>query len=155
MGDRFQMIEGDRFLVTLSSQERDFLGDVTTMLRSVDPADSDDQASTRLRLPVYLDDAGSTEEWWRLMGDQLESARSSDRLVFDMVMGAGGGELVLDADEAEALLRVLNEGRLVLASRLGIQISSDFDDIDDGSRLALDFLHWLLEDLTNELSLRF
>lgn len=152
MGDRFQRISGGRIRVSLAVEEQQFLADLTRMLETVEPDNAEDPASKRLHLPVYLDDAGSTEEWWRLMGDQLESARAQDRSVFESVIDAPGGEAILGADQAESLLRVINEGRLVLASRLGIQVASDFDDIDPGERMALDYLHWLLEDLTTELS---
>ncbi len=151
MGERFRHIEGDQYVVTLSEGERQFLSDVTLMLNSVDSTNHHDAASTRLKLPVYLDDPESTDEWWRLMGDQLETSRELDRSVFDRVM-EGNEEVVLTAEEAESLLRVINEGRLVLAARLGIRVASDFDDMDDEQRMALDFLHWLLEDLTSELS---
>ncbi|MDH3190404.1 MAG: DUF2017 family protein [Acidimicrobiia bacterium] len=152
MGDRFQRVSGERIRVSLAPEEQQFLADLTRMLRTVEPHNAEDPASTRLHLPVYLDDAGSTEEWWRLMGDQLESARAQDRSVFESLIEAPGGEIVFDSDQAESLLRVINEGRLVLAARLGIQVASDFDDIDPGERIVLDYLHWLLEDLTTELS---
>jgi hypothetical protein len=141
--------------VSLGEDERVFLSDITAMLNSVDHTNTQDPASTRMRLPVYLDDFESTEEWWRLMGDQLETARERDRSVFDRVMSAPPGGVVLETDEAESLLRVVNEGRLVLASRLGVQIASDFDDLDPDARMALDFMNWLLEDLTSELSGQF
>lgn len=153
MGERFRRVKGDRYVVTLSEGERQFLADVTLMLKSVDSTNHHDAASTRLKLPVYLDDAESTDEWWRLMGDQLDTLRGIDRRIFDRVMD-GDDEVVLSADEAESLLRVINEGRLVLAARLGVRVASDFEDMDDEQRLALDFLHWLLEDLTSELSRR-
>lgn len=151
-GDRFSRRGDGAIVVTLSPQEKVFLADVTLMLRDVESADSDDLAATRLHLPVYLDDEAATDEWWRLMGAELSSARASDRSLYDSVMSDGGEELVLSIDEAEALLRVINEGRLVLASRLGIQVESDFDDLDEESRFGLDFLHWLVDDLTVELS---
>lgn len=153
MGERFRRVKGDQYVVTLSEGERQFLADVALMLSSVDSTNHHDAAATRLKLPVYLDDPDSTDEWWRLMGDQLETSRTLDRSIFDRVM-EGEDEVVLSATEAESLLRVINEGRLVLAARLGIRVASDFDDIDDELRLPLDFLHWLLEDLTSELTRR-
>jgi hypothetical protein len=70
-------------------------------------------------------------------------------------MTAPASGLVLETEEAESLLRVINEGRLVLASRLGVQIASDFEGLAPDARMALDFMHWLLEDLTSELSGQF
>lgn len=152
MSHRFQRLEDDRIRVTLGQEERLFLADITSLLNSVDPSNAQDPAATRMHLPVYLDDHKATDEWWRLMGDQMETARQSDRSTFDRVVTAPETGLILEAAEAEALLRVINEGRLVLASRLGIQVASDFEDVDPDARAALDFLHWLLEDLTGELS---
>jgi hypothetical protein len=152
MGDRFMRSSDGAIVVALSQHEKVFLSDVTALLRDVDSAGSDDLAATRLRLPVYLDDAAATDEWWRLMGAELSSARAGDRSLYDRVMGDDGEEVVLGIEEAEALLRVLNEGRLALAARLGVQVESDFDDLDEGERMGLDFLHWLVDDLTGVLS---
>lgn len=155
MVQRFQRLSEDRIRINLTDEERVFLSDITAMLNSVDHTNALDPASTRMRLPVYLDDYESTEEWWRLMEDQLATARERDRSVFDRVMSAPASGLVLETDEAESLLRVINEGRLVLASRLGVQIASDFEGLAPDARMALDFMHWLLEDLTSELSGQF
>lgn len=152
MGERFRRRGSQEIVVRLSPDEKKFLADVTLLLRDVESSDSDDLAATRLHLPVYLDDEAATDEWWRLMGAELSSSRARDRSLYDHVMTDRSEELVLPNEEAEALLRVINEGRLVLASRLGVQVASDFDDLDSDSRLGLDFLHWLVDDLTAELS---
>jgi hypothetical protein len=62
------------------------------------------------------------------------------------------GNLTLDEAEADALLRVINEARLVLGARLGIEVESDHDDLPEDSRQVLDYLGWLLEELTVALS---
>jgi hypothetical protein len=47
---------------------------------------------------------------------------------------------------------VLNEGRLALGARFGLEVEEDHDRLPEDQREILDFLGWLLEDLTLELS---
>ena len=56
--------------VDLSEDEKAFLSGVLELLAGI-PAASDEPASRRLRVPVYLDDPESNEEWWRLMEGEL------------------------------------------------------------------------------------
>ena len=133
----------------LSSDERLFLGDVLPLLATVGLADSD-PAADRLQVPVYLDDPESSEEWWRLMGQDLEAGRRSDRTVFEKTVSTDP-PVVLTVDEADAVLRVLNEARLTLGARLGIDVESDHDTLPESSRQVMDYLGWIQEELTVEL----
>ena len=82
-------------------------------------------AATRLNVPVYLDDRHASDEWWRLMGDDLDSARMSDRSVFSRAITDDLEPL--NDEDANALLRVLNEARLVLGARMGVEVEEDHD----------------------------
>jgi hypothetical protein len=62
------------------------------------------------------------------------------------------GQTHLTVDEADALLRVLNEGRLALGARFGVEVEADHDQLPEDQREIMDYLGWLLEDLTLELS---
>ena len=67
------------------------------------------------------------------------------------------GELLLAQrtltdDEASAFLRVLNEARLALGARLGVQVEGDHDLLPEDSRQVMDYLGWILEELTDELT---
>ncbi len=42
--------------------------------------------------------------------------------------------------EAEAFLRVLNEARLALGARLGVEVEADYDELPEDDRSALDYL---------------
>jgi hypothetical protein len=42
--------------------------------------------------------------------------------------------------EAEAFMRVLNEARLALAARLGVEEEGDMERLDEEDRSALDYL---------------
>lgn len=138
--------------VALSTEERIFLGDVLPLLAGIGSPGSD-PAADRLRVPVYLDDPYSDGEWWRLMGADLEAARRSDRAVFEKVVSDEDG-VVLDEEEANAVLRVLNEARLALGARLGIDVEADHDELPEDSRQVMDYLGWIQEELAVELMRR-
>lgn len=127
-----------------------FLGDILPMLAGIGNVGSD-PAADRLHVPVVLDDPEANAEWWRLMGEDLKAARRSDRAVLQKVLDEYGN-LTLDDGEANALLRVINEARLALGARLGIEVEADHDEVPEDSRQVLDYLGWLLEELTVELS---
>ena len=136
--------------VDLTEDEKVFLSGLLDLLAGI-PAAADEPASRRLRVPVYLDDPESNEEWWRLMEGELAAARNADRRVFQNVL-TERGRRHLSNEEADAFLRVLNEGRLALGARFGLEVEEDHDELPEEQRDIMDYLGWLLEDLTSELS---
>jgi len=144
----FTTIDG-KIEVRLSSEERLFLGDVLPLLAGIGARGSD-PAADRLQVPVYLDDPEANEEWWRLMGSDLDAGRRSDRAVFERTISTKG-TVALSNDEADAVLRVLNEARLALGARFGIDVEEDHDELPEDSRQVLDYLGWIQEELTLEL----
>lgn len=148
MGRRFRL-DGREVTVSLPEEERVFLSELLEILAQV-PRSGEDPASRRLRVPVYLDDPEANDEWWRLMGEELNSARNDDRRTFQGVV-AGGAPAQLSIEEANAFLRVLNEGRLVLGARFGVEVEEDHYRLPQEQREILDYLGWLLEDLTDTL----
>jgi hypothetical protein len=145
VSERFTLRNGD-VIVDIPAEERSFLGQVLLLLAEVDES-PDDPGHRRLNVPVYLDDSTSNEEWWRLMGEELGQSRARDRDVYERVVSASG-PTVLEGDDANAFLRVLNEGRLAFAARLGLDVAEDHDRLPETERAALDYLGWVLEDLT-------
>lgn len=141
---------GEGITASFTDEERLFLGDVVPMLVGVG-ASGDDPAATRLNVPVYLDDPTSNEEWWRLMGPELGDARKVDRRIFANVIAAPG-PVVFDEGDADAFLRVVNEARLVLGARLGIEVEEDHDRVPMEGRRALDYLGFIQDELTEELT---
>lgn len=133
----------------LSPEERIFLGDVLPLLAGIG-APGQDPAADRLQVPVYLDDPESNQEWWRLMGQDLSAARHADRAVFARMVAADDA-VTLDLEEADAVLRVLNEARLALGARLGIDVEADHAELAEDSRQVMDYLGWVQEELTIEL----
>jgi len=136
-------------VVSFSPEERSFLGDVVPLLAGIGETGVD-PAATRLNVPVYLDDRDASDEWWRLMGEDLRVAQNADRSVFGHAISEKTETLNLE--EANAFLRVLNEARLVLGARMGVEVEDDHDQLPDDSRHVLDYLGWIQEELTLELS---
>jgi hypothetical protein len=136
--------------VDLTDDEKVFLTGLLDLLAGI-PAAADEPASRRLRVPVYLDDPESNEEWWRLMEGELHTARNADRRVFQHILDEEGRQHMSN-EEADAFLRVLNEGRLALGARFGLEVEEDHDQLPEEQRDIMDYLGWLLEDLTSELS---
>ena len=139
----------DGIRVELTPEEKVFLADVLPLLAGVG-ASGEDPAADRLNVPVYLDDPAANEEWWRLMGQDLEAGRRADRALFERVVG-GDEPTVITPDEADAFLRVLNQARLALGARFGIDVEADHDELPDHSRQVMDYLGWIQEELTIEL----
>jgi hypothetical protein len=135
---------------TFSDEEKIFLKDVLPLLAGIGEV-GDDPAATRLKVPVYLDDPDSNDEWWRLMGNDLDMARNADRDVFRRLV-EDDVVTVLSDEEGDALLRVINEARLVLGARLGVEVEEDHERIEEHGRQVLDYLGWILEELTVELT---
>jgi hypothetical protein len=133
----------------LSPEERVFLGDVLPLLAGIG-APGVDPAADRLKVPVYLDNPDANEEWWRLMGQDLVASRQADRTVFGKMVGSDV-PIVLTTDEADAVIRVLNQARLALGARLGIDVEEDHEQLPEDSRQVMDYLGWIQEELTMEL----
>src|SRR5699024_732088 len=72
------------------------------------------------------------DEYRRLAQQDLADGKLADlRRVMQILdrTGSGHSEVVIDDDESMALLRALNDVRLVLADRLGLQRDGDFDTV--------------------------
>ena len=134
----------------LSEAERSFLIDALDLLGSVGE-DPGDPAEDRLNVPAYLGSPEENEQWQSVLGSSLEAGRLADRAVFRRWLEVSH-PTILPLDEADAVVRVINETRLVLAARLGIDVAADYERLDDFDRQTLDYLGWLLEELTEALS---
>lgn len=140
----------DGIRVELTPEERMFLGDVLPLLAGIG-APGSDPAADRLTVPVYLDDPEANDEWWRLMGQDLEASRKADRTAFQKMISSDD-PVTLAVDDADAVLRVLNLARLALGARFGVDVESDHDELPEDSRQVMDYLGWIQEELTMELT---
>lgn len=151
MSEHFHLVE-EGVEVHLAPEESLLLGDVLAVLgRLGDP--SEDPGAARLEPPVYLDDPDADAEWRRLAGSELNAARRADRSALAMVLEAvdaahaEGGDVVVSVAEAEAMMRVLNEVRLVLAARWGVDSPDSYDRLRPEASNLLSFLGWLVSEL--------
>lgn len=127
-----------------------WLSDLPELLESVGDRE-DDPAAGRLNVPVYLDDPEANTEWWDWMGGELDAGRAADRSAFRELVEAAPDGVVASEEEAHAFLRVLVEGRLVLAARLGVEVEGDYDDLPEEQAAALQALAELQVLLLHEL----
>jgi len=124
--------------LTLAEEERDLLTQLPDELRTLYGSDPDDPAVQRLFPRAYLDPTeDEAEQVWRalqhpeLLRQRLESL---DRLVEVLAGGAVDrkGRVLVDLAEHDvpALLRVLNDARLTLGSRLEMTDETSLAKID-------------------------
>ena len=128
-----------------------FLSDVPLLLEGVGDQEGD-PAAERFRPPVYLDDQESSDDWWHWMGSELEQSKVADRSAFELIIADAATGVVASPAEAEAMMRVLGQARLVLAARMGVDIEADYESLDAHSAAVLDTLAQLQEALIHALS---
>lgn len=126
---------------------RELFAELETLLEN-----PDDPALRRL-FPEAHDDPESEEQYRSLVRDQLVTGREKAvALVRDTLE-----KDTLDADEADAWLRALNDLRLVLGTRLNVTEDLDYESLDlnepRGRNLAVyGYLTWLQEQLVEALA---
>jgi hypothetical protein len=140
-GVRLRFNEGEVLLL------RELLDELEALLE-----DPDDPALRRL-FPQAHDDPESEEQYRSLVRDQLVTGRSKAVAVVRDTLG----KEALDAEEADAWLRALNDLRLVLGTRLDVTEDLDYENIDlnepRGRDLAVyGYLTWLQEQLVEALA---
>jgi hypothetical protein len=74
------------------------------------------------------------------MGDEFRESRAADRSAFELILEAAAAGTVASVAEAEAFMRVLNESRLALAARLGVEEEGDMERLEEDDRGALEYL---------------
>jgi hypothetical protein len=118
---------------------------------------SDDPVLARLFPDAYREDHDASAEFRRYTEATLrEGKRAAAELVLQTL--GDGGEVVLDAEQAQAWLRVLNDVRLALGTRLDITEETleemrgfDWDDPRYAGFAAYDWLTYLQETLVRAL----
>ena len=102
----------------------------------------DDPALLRL-LPDAYDDAEASREFRGLTETTLAEGkvRGTERIVSDLAVDAWPHSVVLDSDGAMTWMKALNDLRLVIASRLGID--EDLEAVDDADVAWRGLYDWL------------
>ena len=147
----FRLVAG-QIELTMDPREADALMLVPDLLESVGDPGSDPGAD-RLDQAPYPDDPEAAAEYRRLMADELVQSRAADRSAFSLTVEQSPSGVTLSPGEAEAWLRVLAEGRLVLAARMGISEDGWEDGLpeDDPAASLLHYLGWLQGSLAETL----
>ena len=140
------MRSGDRIRWTLSRLERDLMQDLMRSLAALlDEADRSDPATARLFPRAVTDDEQADAELRGLIHEDLAGVKQAGVMAIADLLERGtrkGRELRVELDEDEALLvlGVLNDVRLAIGARVGIE-RIDRGEVDpegeDGYRLAV------------------
>ncbi|MGI8668186.1 MAG: DUF2017 family protein [Jatrophihabitans sp.] len=112
------------------------LEDFAVMLADPDPADP---VIRRLYPDGYREDEVASAEYRELVERDLRAERSGRLQLCRAELPDGGGRFSLDEEAADRWLRVLNDLRLALGTRLGV---SEEDELD-GTDPAVNIYHWL------------
>jgi hypothetical protein len=65
------------------------------------------------------------------MSSELDRSREADRSAFREVLDAAPGGTIASREEAYAMVRVINEARLALAARFGVDTEDDYQRLAD------------------------
>jgi hypothetical protein len=117
----------------------------------------DDPVLARLFPDAYREDQGASAEFRRYTEAGLRDSKRADAQTVLKTLGEGG-RIMLDAEEAQAWLKSLNDLRLALGTRLDIteetleqMRSFDWDDPRNAGYAAYDWLTYLQESLVRAL----
>lgn len=129
----------------LDDREREVLAMLPDFL-----AQAGEEGVTRLKMPAFPDSPTDDEEFWDLVGGDLNRAREGDRAALAETLERQ--PLTLSAAEAEAWLRVLAEGRLILGARAGIVEEADYERVAANPALPfMAYLAWVQVSLISQL----
>lgn len=155
--DRFFRLVDDVVEATFAPHEVAFLADLPRVLADLgDPGE--DPGAARLNPPAYLGDREAEDEWRRFAGGELDASRRADRSSFEMVVStladegdAEAATIAMSVEEAGAFMRVVNEVRLVLGARWGVDGPDDYERLRPEAGAVLSFLGWIVSELAGVL----
>lgn len=145
----------------LDAQEAGILRELLKEMRLLLEADipRGDRVMQRLFPPAHNDEE-EQRAYEELLGEQLHTAKLDALLAVDAKLGTDGGtDVSLSSEEADDWLRVINDIRLAIGTRIEVdeaKMERTYDPADPEGP-ALSVLHWLgwlqgsiLEELTSE-----
>jgi len=137
-------VSGDLVEVRLSDAERDAISGIPEIIEAAGGADG------RFEYQAHPEDAAADRRYHELIGDDLDTLRSADRDAFRQGIQAE----TLTAEQAEAVMRVIGEARIVLAQRLGLEEDGweQTAPIDDPEVAMLHYLGYLQDALVEVLA---
>lgn len=138
--------------VELSAAEVQLLSSLPEMLDAVG-TDPRDPAGPRLNQSAYPDDPMASAEFEVSHAAALEEVRTEDRSTFASTLGKSIEGVDLTEDQAASWMRVVGDGRLVLAARLGIEDDRwEHESPSDPQMLMVHYLTHLQSELIDALS---
>ena len=144
--------EGDGFVLEVDAEDRTTLVGLIGQLRDEIAADGRSEHLRRLFPAAYHDHAEHEAEYQRLVHEDLASTRLASLVTIGEVLGRdpGSDELALGEGDLDALMRALNDLRLVIGTLLDVSEDTDAEDIgpedpDFGHFQLYGYLGWLLE----------
>jgi hypothetical protein len=137
--------------VDLSAAESAALGQVFGEFATVlDELPPEDPVTHRLYPDGYTDDEGASAEFRSLVQEDLRAERAARLTACRAELPTDGGRIELDADAADRWIRVLNDLRLALGTRLEVSEDRDLDPEQDGAYLY-DWLTAVQDTLVGQL----
>jgi uncharacterized protein DUF2017 len=145
---------GERFKIHLSADERELVkrmaSELRTLLENEDP--SSDEGVARLFPPAYPDDLLQNLDYERTAASGLLTGRLEEIGLLERTMDAA----TLREDEMLAWLRIVNDLRLVLGTRLGVTeetTETEFAGEEERreSYALYVWLTWLVDGIVQEL----
>ena len=144
--------EGEGFVLQVDAEDRATLIGLLGQLRDEISADGRGDHLRRLFPAAYHDHAEHEAEYQRLVHEDLASTRLASLVTVGEVLGRDpeSDELVVSEDDLDALMRALNDLRLVIGTLLDVSEDTDAGDIgpddpDFGHFQLYGYLGWLLE----------
>jgi hypothetical protein len=102
-------------------------------------ADHDDPVVQRLFPDGYSDDEAASAEFAQLVGDDLRTERTGRTQACRAELASADTRLALTDEAADRWIRVLNDLRLALGTRLGVSEDAELDPRDEAAAVY----HWL------------
>lgn len=124
-------IDAERGALRRAAESEDPLRRLEAEFAGREAREPSDSAVKRL-FPAASEDPELAAEYRRLGQQDLAEGKLADlRTVMQMLDATGGGhsEIVVDDAGAMSMLRALNDVRIVLADRLGLERDGDFDTV--------------------------
>jgi len=134
-------------LLRFSAEERALVASLAAELRSQLDAGTDDPTLRRLFPPAY-DDEQDEQAYRELAADGLLEGR---RRALELLAATARSDR-LNAEEADAWLRALNDLRLVLGTRLDVKEEALLEGPQSPELALYGYLSWVQEQLVAALS---
>ena len=143
MSEPFRL-EGGAVRVLLSDAERTAISGIPEIIEAAGGADG------RFEYRAHPDDPGADRRYQELVGDDLDTLRAADRRAFREGVKAES----LEPEQAEAMMRVIGEARIVLVQRLGFEEDGweETAPVEDPEVAMLHYLGYLQDALVGVLT---